>query len=354
MKHTKILFVLVIAFALGCSSPNVIEPVVGHGGEAGGGGLFASVATQTTTVSSMQAGTTSLLTSIRSAPSSYLVTENGTTFVKFRNVTGKSAFNYLNNLQVVVSRDISPITWDEAKTHITQLVSQFRNSRTSAFRMEVLSLFNWTRNNIDAMTFSEFESGMETRLNNIANPPSITGLQNLTEMEQFALTQSYYSLLYQIKWIYENNPTSPRGCVIDWKETARNAIVGGLSAGLAYGIKGVYAGAVASGGNPAGGVIGGLIGFTAGFIGGAVATGGIYMTADCLVQVMFAVKRQYTCYGKLYYAYSVSPPPGCSGSGAIVGVNLKDIRSFGLVPNRGKAALATSVVNDINWLLTYL
>lgn len=354
MKHTKILLTLGIASVLGCSSPDVLEPVVGKSGEGSGGGSFASVATQTTTISAMQAGTTSLLSSIRSAPSSYLVTENGVPFVRFRNITGSTAFNYLNELQVIASPDVPTVTWDQARNDITQGLSQLNSHTTLPFRVEVLSLFDWVRNNIDAMTFAQFESGMQSRLQSISTPPSIAGIPKLTAMEQFALTQGYYSLLHQIKWIYQNSPTSSAGCVIDWKEVTKAAIIGGLTTGVGVGIKGIYAGAVATGGNPAGGLIGGAIGFFGGFIVGAVSAGGIYMTADCLTQKMFSIKRQYYCFGKMTYSYSVSAPVGCSGSGEIVSVDLRDVVDFGLVPNKGKTALATSVVNDINWLLSYL
>jgi hypothetical protein len=356
MKYTKILLALTICFVLGCSNPDVIikDSVDGVGS---GGGSYSSISTQTVTLSMMQSGTANILSAIRASPSSYLVTENGLTYIRFQNTTGSAAFNYTNGLRVIYSTEFPDLTWDQARAEAVYLMSNMQSQTTWTFRGNLLSTFDYVRNNIDGLTFSQYESYMENKLSSIVNQPTIIGVPKLTANEQFALTQAYYVLLNQARWAVQNpSASATSGCLPstteEWKDITKKALVAGLLGGLKMGWDGIVAGMIATGGHPVGGIVGGLTGFTLGFAGGAIATGGVYLLAGCIVNKIFSMKRAFYCYGKTYYAYSVAPPSGCTtlqGS-----VDLKSILDFGLVPNKGKTALAITVVNDINWLLSYL
>jgi hypothetical protein len=356
MKHTKIPFALVICIMLGCSAPEVDEHTSGSPGSGTGGGSYASIATMQTTISTLQSGTSTLQSSIKSSPSSYIVTENGVTFIKFQNTTGLAAFNFVNDKRVIYSTEVAELTWDQARAKAVEYMNGWKNQTTWAFRSNVLSLFDHLRANIDGMTFAQFESKIESTLSSVANPPNITGVPKLTAMEQFALTQAYYSLLNQVRWFNENpSNSSAANCLpqnqSEWKDIAKKALVAGLLGGLKMGWDGVVAGAIATGGHPVGGLIGGLTGFTVGFVGGAVLSGGVQLTAGCMINKLFSIKRAFDCHGKIYYAYSVAAPMGCTAIPD--NVELKEILKMGVVPNKGKTALAPSVVSDINWLLSF-
>jgi hypothetical protein len=356
MKHTKILLAIMICFVLGCSSPDVLEEKnVGKPGEGSGGGTYASIATRTTTLSTMQSGTASILSAMKSSPSSYIVTENGLKYIKFQNSTGLSAFNYINNYRVIYSTEFATITWDQARTEIVGLLDNLKNHTSAPFRSNLLSTFDYVRNNIDGLTFAQFESYMESKLSGVASQPVIYGIPRLTANEQFALTQAYYTLLNQVKWVAQSPAGSATSCLPttkdEWKDVAKKALVGGLTAGLTLGWKGVVSGMIATGGHPVGGIVGGLAGFVAGFAGGAIMTGGVYLTAGCIANKLFSFKRAFQCSSGIYYAYSVAAPMGCTAIEP--SPDLRSILDMGLMPNKGKTSLATSVVNDINWLLSY-
>lgn len=354
MKHTKLLFALVISIMLGCSTPEIDEHASGSPGSGSGGGSYASIATMQTNVSTLQSGTATLQSSMKTSPSSYIVTENGVTYIKFQNTTGLATFNFVNDKRVIYSSTVTELTWDQARAQAVEYMNGWKNQTTWSFRSNVLALFDYLRNNIDGMTFAQFESKMESTLQSVSTPPTIIGVPKLTAMEQFALTQAYYSLLNQVRWIYQNPTNSgATNCLSqnEWKDVAKKALVAGLLGGLKMGWDGVVAGAVATGGHPVGAVIGGLTGFTVGFVGGAVLSGGVHLTAGCMINKIFSIKRAFNCSGKIYYAYSTAAPLGCASLNG--GVDLKEVLGMGLVPNKGKTALASTVVSDINWLLTF-
>ncbi|MDH4091693.1 MAG: hypothetical protein OEV74_16665 [Cyclobacteriaceae bacterium] len=373
MKYTKILLALLSCSSLSCSDMEFVETDPSGSSDSYSSRSISApsgnVSLQTVQLSSLQSGTNNLLGSLRTTPNSYLFSENGVYYAKLKNVSGLTAYYYANDLRMLYPTVIDDLNYDALRTQYVNDLPLLRVG--TSFRSNILGSFDFIRN-IDNKTFAQLESYFEDKLTNISTPP--LGMSKLTENEKFALTQLYYSVLNYTKWVYTNPSSSSTGgsCLpstnSEWKEVARAAFLGGLSNGIRVGIAGVQAGAIAAtaAGNPlAGGIIGGIIGFSIGSVSGAFIGAGGQMMWACISNKIFSPRKAYICGGKQYYAYSVSPPAGClsgylsplTSSNAmqgVAGVDLRSVYDYGLVPNKGKTALATSVVKDFNWLLGWV
>jgi hypothetical protein len=352
MKKAKIVLPTMICFVLGCSGPEFVEdsgPVVGSSGFAGGGGSYPSVATQTIPATTIQSGAMSIFNSVRNDPNSWYVTTRGINYIQGRNVTGSSAFNLLNKMKILNASPV-PWTWDQARAEIVSKMNQW-NTPSSLFKSMALNTFDHIRANIDAMTFQQFESYMNLRLDQVANPITRPGSPTLSANEKFALTQAF--TLY-LNFVKSHAHVTSIGCDPNWRDIAKDGIQGGLAAGFALGLEGAFEGALATGGNPVGAVVGGFVGFTLGFSYATIGSGLASLISDCMVQIMFPVRPYTNCpdIGKIWsYGANPSFPSNCYQP---TGVDLRDVLQIGLVPNKGSSSLNTQVVNDINMLLSYL
>jgi hypothetical protein len=332
-------------------------------------GTGGGVSLQTVQLNTLQIGAQKLLSSMRTSQGSYLFIENGVTYAKLKNVTGFPAYQFTNSIRLLYPTVVDPLDHNKLRSQIAKDLPRLKVG--TSFQTDILTSCDFIKA-IDTKSFSQFETYFEGKLSNISTPKF--GVSKLTENETFALTQLYYNILNYVKWVYTNptGPTAGKNCLPsttqEWKDVAKAAFYGAVGNGVRLGIAGVQAGATAAlvAGNPiAGGIIGGILGFSIGAVGGALLGAGSVIMWECVSAKIFTPMNAFICGGKQYFAYSVSPPVGCtagslapltlSNSIPLAGsVELRTLYDYGLVPNKGKTALAASVVSDFNWLLGYI
>lgn len=344
--------------ALGCGTDPQLDPPSDNARTGSGGGSY-NVAAQTVTLSTLQTSNANILSVIRNNPSSLVVTEQGVQYWKFINPNVSPLFNYANEIRVLKTADVPPAAtsagWDALRARYVSDLDKL--SVGVSFKSNLLSSFDYIRT-LNGKTFAQFETYFENKLYNIANPSPLGS--KLSVNECFALTQAYYALLTHVKWVYQNPSSAASGsgpCDLtreEWIDVAEATFIGGMSYGLAVGGNWAIQGGLATGGHPAGAVVGGLIGFATGFIGGAAGGGGLKLMWECLENKLFDIKIMYNCNGKFIFALPNQTPPSypCV-QWSSPGVSIPQVNAYAFVPNKGKTALASQTITDINWLLGY-
>lgn len=292
-----------------------------------------------------------MLSTLQANPSSYIFTENGRTFAKLQNFTGSPAFNFANNMRILAPTPLATFPYDEFRAQVSDDLDEFQVG--TSFKSNLLNTFDYMRN-IDTQTFAQFEAYFENKLSKIVDP--IYGAK-LSDKEKFALSQAYYTVLTLTRWAYQHPiPSSvcPPLSREQWIQVAEQAFYSGVGNGARLG--GIWAieGAIATtaAGNPVvGALVGGILGFTTGFIGGAVAGGGLKLMWHCISFKLFSPGMTVMCDNNIYFNYTGAIPSGCLATNSGPLANVGD---YAFVPNKGKAAVSTAVLNDINWLLSYI